>query len=107
MAKPASLFLDMATVCHHICGCIIDTLADHEENSHNTPLMHYQDNLSSASILEMRVKLLFTEFDKGELFLERLRAIDAERGSAYSKERLIAYKEVLDQFIRHLNTFRI
>ena len=107
MEKPTSLFLQVATEYKRICDSIIEDLEKHEENADTTTLSLYQDNLISASELELRVKLLFAEFDKGEIFLERLKTVDAERGFAFSKERLTAYSDVLEIFISHLNTFRL
>ena len=107
MAKPASLFLELATEYQNVLSCIIDTIKESEEDGHSISLMLYQNSIEDAARVTQRIKLLFAEFDKGEIFLERSRAIDAERGSAPSKERLIAYLDVLLEFIIHLNTFRL
>lgn len=107
MAKPTSLFLELATEYQNVLSCIIDNIKVSEEDSNSISLINYQNIIGDAVLVTQRIKLLFAEFDKGEIFLERARAIDAERGSAPSKERLIAYLDVLFEFIRHLNTFRL
>ena len=106
MAKPASLFLEKATEYQKAYTSIVDHYIVYQPYGlDDSP--EYDSQLKNVETLELKVKMLIAEFDKGETLLERLKAIDSDKSLKYSKERLLSYMEVLELFIEHLNTFRL
>ena len=59
------------------------------------------------SELFFKIKLLFSEFDKGELFIDRLGKRDISIRQHYIEfDRVRDYKKCLLLFIEHVNNFR-
>jgi hypothetical protein len=58
--------------------------------------------------LKLKIKLLFSEFENGEILIQQLSEIDNER---YLREDissgLLRYQQTLQLFIDHLNDYRI
>jgi hypothetical protein len=61
-----------------------------------------------ASDLRLKIKLLFQEFDKGQLFYDKCIWVDESYLLTFDdQEKLNQYRHVLSLFIEHLLTFRI
>jgi len=60
------------------------------------------------SDLKLKIKLLFTEFDNGEFFKDRVVSIDEDKWLELKKEDepFKQYKHVLSLFIEHINEFK-
>jgi hypothetical protein len=57
--------------------------------------------------LELKSQLLFSEFDKGDIFNERIKASEKSKNPfAQQTETLSVYKRTLELFIDHINEFR-
>ena len=60
-----------------------------------------------VSELKLKIKLLFSEFDNGEFFVQRLNEIESNILTSFDgDERLNSYVSTLELFIDHLNQFR-
>ena len=72
--------------------------------SNNTP---YAIQQTSISEIKLKLKLLFSEFDKGEFFLEEIKQID-NNISYWGKEeeKFKSYISILELFVDHINQFR-
>ena len=73
--------------------------------SNNTP---YAIQATSISEIKLKLKLLFSEFDKGEFFLDEIKKMDNRITNWDRKEEEIlnSYKSVLELFVDHINQFR-
>lgn len=108
MTKTADLFLDKAneykTAFENILKAYVpsNVSPDWKEDP-----KHLEQQQKIAD-LKFKTKLLFTEFDKGELFLDKIKSIDTCDYGTFDDEqsRLPAYNQAIDLFIDHLNTFR-
>lgn len=68
----------------------------------------YEIQSRRVSELELKVKLMFTEFDKGELFLNKFEKIEKNQFSFLSENgNLYLYKDLLTLFVEHLIEFRV
>ena|SRR5947209_2592564 len=61
-----------------------------------------------ASELTLRIKLLFQDFEKGELFLDHCIGVDdTDLLRSDDQEKLRHYRKVLCLFMEHLDTYRV
>lgn len=61
----------------------------------------------SISEIKLKLKLLFSEFDKGEFFLEEIKKLDNSILNWHKEEEnLNSYKSILELFIDHINLYR-
>lgn len=87
-------------------------ISDSIEFDINSPLAFssrtpYAIQQISISELKLKTKLLFSEFDNGEFFVQRLNEIESDiRTSLDGDERLKSYVSTLELFIDHINQFR-
>jgi hypothetical protein len=73
--------------------------------SNNTP---YAIQATSISEMKLKIKLLFSEFDRGDFFLDEIKKIDNSilNWGRKEEENLNLYRSILELFIDHLNQFR-
>jgi hypothetical protein len=59
------------------------------------------------SNLDLKIRLLFAEFDKGELFIAKLDKAKSNSAYVFDEKYILEYsKETLELFIEHLKDFR-
>jgi hypothetical protein len=69
------------------------------------PTPEYIEQSEKISDLKFKTKLLFTEFDNGELFINKITDIDDAR-VRYGEDPLEKYKHILSLFVEHIKDFR-
>jgi len=74
---------------------------------HFNPPIEYVEQSEKISDIKLKTKLLFSEFDNGELFNNQINTIDKNQILNIFKEKVLEnYKHVLLLFIEHLKIFR-
>jgi hypothetical protein len=73
--------------------------------SNNTP---YAIQETTISEIKLKLNLLFSEFDKGDFFLEEIKKVGSGvlNWGRKEEENLKSYKSILELFIDHINQFR-
>ena len=67
----------------------------------------YNIQQNKIAELELKIKLLFSEFDKGEFFIAEIKKKENSVIHSFDRENnLRSYKSVLELFIDHINQFR-
>ena len=101
--KSADFFIAKAIVCINS----IDEILPNVVSSPFSDETKYAEQSKTLSDLSLKIKLLFSEFDNGELFKDKIISID-ENKMLWGKrnEVLKQYYDVLSLFIKHINEFR-
>ena len=69
--------------------------------------LEYQEQKRKILDLKLKVKLLFSEFENGEIFNSEVKIADKDRSYAlHTDELLEVYKHVLSLFIDHIVEFK-
>jgi hypothetical protein len=68
----------------------------------------YDQQQKTIKELKLKVKLLFSEFDKGQFFIDEISREEDSRSMALREDYKISiYISVLDTFMNHINEFRM
>ena len=89
-------------------------ISEYKEFDLDTKLSSFSNNTSYAiqkttiSEIKLKLNLLFSEFDKGEFFLDEIKKIDSSilNWGRKEEENLKSYKSILELFVDHINQFR-
>lgn len=107
MAKPNSFFTDLAT---QYISQIDQILKQQEETnsliSGNPLSAEYRAEAFVVENLKTKIKLLFYEFDGGQIFKDRTDAVDNDRKALMHVQHLKSYSSLLSMFVDHIKTFR-
>ena len=104
--KSTEFFLEKAREYISEINLIISDYIEFNSNSfsYDTP---YAVQQSSISEVKLKIKLLFSEFDNGQFFVERINEIESDILTSFDRdERLKSYISTLELFINHINQFR-
>ena len=68
----------------------------------------YAIQQKSISQLKLKINLLFSEFDKGEFFLNEIKKVDSSilNWGRNEEENFKSYQSLLELFIDHINQYR-
>ena len=104
--KPTDFYLDKASEYINSIDMILpNLLSSHSQGFDPTP--EYKEQKQNISDLKLKTKLLFTEFDNGELFIKEIESIDKNIFLCFKTDELLKeYKHMLSLFIHHIKEFR-
>lgn len=104
--KSADFFIDKANeYIKSIDEVLPNLLSPYSQGFDPTP--EYRKQSEKISDLRLKTKLLFTEFDNGELFKNKIVGIDENKMLWFKEDELLKqYKHTISLFIDHINEFR-
>ena len=104
--KPVDFFLDKAKQYVSELDSIISNYVQFDDItfSETDP---YNVQKKKIAELKLKIKLLFSEFDKGEFFIDEIKKTENSVMHSFDREdNLRSYKSSLELFIDHINQFR-
>ena len=106
--KSTDFFLDKAKQYVSEIDTVINSYKNYiDAYSDPAAMKKYNAQKTQIEDLELKSQLLFSEFDKGDIFNERIKSSEKSRNPfTQQTETLSVYKRTLELFIEHINEFR-